>query len=416
MRNRRYGIESLRARLRQSKAGLDDQHGVAADAIADPIPDQGAETQESSRAADRDPTRSDARWRGLQVELGLPAAVVRTAAWAAVLLVVVAAAGQVIALLGFFSEVTVPLAVSLLTTALAAPAVDGLKRLGLPRALGAFVVVLGGLLAVGGLVALIGQQVAGQFDALSGDVLEGIDQVDDWLRNGPLDLSNAELTQAVDGIQSAVGGGDGVVSRAAAVGTSVTRFVTGLFIVVFATFFFCAQGQTIWHWFVRLFPAAARDGLDTSGRIAWVSLTAFVRATVLVALTDAVGIAIAVVVLQVPLALPLAVVVFLGAFVPIIGAAVSGGVAVLVALVAQGPWVALLMLAAVVAVQQLESHVLQPFLMGRLVSVHPLGIILAIAVGLVAGGVVGALIAVPLVACASAVRAHWATRPAPGAT
>ena len=103
------------------------------------------------------------------------------------------------------------------------------------------------------------------------------------------------------------------------------------------------------------------------------SLTAFVRATVLVAFTDALGIAVAALLLGVPLALPLGVLVFLGAFVPIVGAAVSGSVAVLVALVAQGPVIALVMLAAVVVVQQLESHVLQPFLMGRLVAVHPLG-------------------------------------------
>ncbi|HLK95236.1 MAG TPA: AI-2E family transporter, partial [Nocardioidaceae bacterium] len=195
------------------------------------------------------------------------------------------------------------------------------------------------------------------------------------------------------------------------IGTQVTHFFTGAFIVLFATFFFCAQGSNIWAWLVNLFPRSARYGLDASGRVAWVSLTAFVRATILVAFTDAVGIALGAFLLGVPLALPLGVLVFLGAFVPIVGAAVSGAVAVLVALVAQGPVIALVMLGVVVVVQQLESHVLQPFLMGRLVAVHPLGIILAIAIGLVAGGIVGALIAVPIAACGNAVRKFWAGHP-----
>ncbi|MBA2738797.1 MAG: AI-2E family transporter, partial [Nocardioidaceae bacterium] len=227
----------------------------------------------------------------------------------------------------------------------------------------------------------------------------------------PLGLSDSQLNDLIDrGRESIQGADTEVIARAAAVGTTVGHVVTGIFIALFATFFFSADGARMWRWFVSLLPRAARPELHTSGHVAWVSLTAFVRATVLVALTDATGVALAAVVLGVPLALPLAVLVFVGAFVPIIGAAVSGLVAVLVALVAQGPFVALLMLGAVVLVQQLESHVLQPFLMGRFVAVHPLGIILAIAAGLVAGGVIGALIAVPLVACANAVGKHLAGR------
>ena len=277
---------------------------------------------------------------------GVPPAVLKTTAWALCIVILVIAAGQLLAVLAFFSEVTIPLAIAMLTTALAAPAVDVLDRLGVPRGLAALTVVLLGLVAVFGLLTLVGTQVAGQAEQLTSDVTEGIDQVQDWLRDGPLGLSDAQLTQVIDNVQETVqgAGGSEVVDRAAEVGTTVTHVFTGLFIVLFSTYFFCAQGASIWTWLVQLFPRSARPGLDASGRVAWVSLTAFVRATVLVAFTDALGIAIGALVLGVPLVIPLGVLVFLGAFVPIIGAAVSGSVAVLVALVAQGPVIALIML------------------------------------------------------------------------
>ncbi|MGZ8750933.1 MAG: AI-2E family transporter, partial [Pseudonocardia sp.] len=143
-----------------------------------------------------------------------------------------------------------------------------------------------------------------------------------------------------------------------------------------------------------------------SGAVAWGQLTSYTRATILVALVDAVGITAVALVLRVPFALPIGVLVFLLSFIPIIGALLSGFVAVVLALVAHGPVTALLMLAGVLAVQQLESHILQPFLLGRAVKVHPLAVILAIAVGIVLAGIVGALIAVPLAAVANAVAGH----------
>ena len=179
------------------------------------------------------------------------------------------------------------------------------------------------------------------------------------------------------------------------VGLQIGHMVAGFFITLFATFFFLYEGDRIWSWIVVLFPSASRERINSSGHTAWGSLTAFVRATVVVALTDALGVMLAAWILGVPLTFAIGVLVFLGAFIPIIGALIAGSVAVLVALVAQGPWVALFMLAAVVIVQQTESHVLQPFLMGKFVRLHPLAIIIAIAAGVVVAGVVGALIAVP---------------------
>ncbi|MFI5427417.1 AI-2E family transporter [Aeromicrobium sp. UC242_57] len=232
-------------------------------------------------------------------------------------------------------------------------------------------------------------------------------QVQDWAKTGPLDLTDTQIQSWVDSAKESIASSDtSVFARVSEVGTTLTHVVAGFFIALFSSFFFLYEGQRIWSWVVALFPAAARDRVDSSGHTAWTSLTAFVRATVLVALTDAIGIAFAAWVLGVPLTFAIAVLVFLGAFIPIVGALLSGMVAVLVALVAQGPWTALFMLIAVIVVQQIESHVLQPFLMGRLVRVHPLAIIIAIAAGITVAGVVGALIAVPLAACLNGVVRH----------
>jgi predicted PurR-regulated permease PerM len=149
--------------------------------------------------------------------------------------------------------------------------------------------------------------------------------------------------------------------------------------------------------------------VDSSGRVAWISLTQFVRATVIVAITDAVGVMVAASVLRVQFVFAIGVLVFLGAFIPIVGAFVAGTVAVLVAFVDHGVVIALVMLACVVAVQQIESHILQPFLMGRFVAIHPLGIIVAIAAGILIAGIAGALVAVPFAAAANAVVQHLAS-------
>ena len=166
-------------------------------------------------------------------------------------------------------------------------------------------------------------------------------------------------------------------------------------------FFFLRDGAQIWRFLCRLLPRPARVPVARAGHYSWHTLGSYVRATVLVAFVDAVGIGIGLAVLGVPLALPLAALVFLGAFIPVIGATLSGTVAILVALVTQGPVSALIVLGVVVAVQQLEGHVLQPLIMGRAVALHPLAVVLAIATGLVVAGIVGALVAVPLLAVAN---------------
>jgi predicted PurR-regulated permease PerM len=340
-------------------------------------------------------------------EARVPYGVDLAAAWSWRLLVM-AGAGYVVALgIAKFSVVVLPVVIALLLSALVIPVVELLTRLRVPRGLASLIVVVGSIAVVALLLTFAGQQIAQGASNLSKQVVTGLAQIEDWLKTGPLKASDSQINSYIRSAQDAVtSSNEQVVSRLTEVTTAVSHIVAGVFIVLFGTYFFLADGHRIWAWVVRLFPRAARARADSSGRIAWTSLTAFVRATVLVALTDAIGIAIGAGILGVPFVFAIGVLVFVGAFIPMIGATLSGAVAVLVALVDQGPVVALLMLGVVVLVQQLEAHVLQPFLLGRLVSVHPLGVIIAIAGGVIVGGIAGALVAVPFVAAANAVVLH----------
>jgi putative heme transporter len=333
------------------------------------------------------------------------------AAWAWRFLVIVAAGYLIARVLGFFAVITLPLVVALLIAALVTPVVAALHGIGVPRRLAAAFVVVGGLAFIAGLLTFAGQQVAQGAADLADQVVAGLEEIRNWLQTGPLNASDSQINDVIQSAQEAITeqSQDGeALSQVTEFGTAVGHVVAGFFIVLFSTFFFLADGERIWAWTVRLAPRAAREHVDGSGRVAWVSLTQFVRATVLVAAVDAIGITIVAAVLGVPFVLAIGVLVFLGAFVPMIGATIAGTVAVLVALVAQGPITALLMLGGVIAVQQLEGHVLQPFLMGRFVRVHPLGVIVAIGCGVLVAGIAGALVAVPLAAAGNAVVQHLA--------
>jgi len=339
----------------------------------------------------------------------VPWAVDLAAAWSWRMLVIAAAAFAVGWVVAQFSVIVMPLVIALLIAALAAPAVEASARVGFPRSLAAVLVVLGGLGAVVLLLTFVGQQVAQGFNDLAQQVVSGLGQIRGWLRTGPLQASESQISEAIRQAQDLViSSNEEMVTRLTDIGTVLGHVVAGFFIVLFATYFFLADGGRIWAWLVRLFPRAARTRADSSGKVAWRSLTQFVRATVLVAFVDAIGIVIVALILDVPLAPAIGVLVFLGAFIPLVGATLSGSVAVLVALVAQGPVVALLMLAGVILVQQVEAQVLQPFLLGRFVSVHPLGVLVAIACGVLLAGIAGALVAVPFVAALNAVVQHLA--------
>ena len=341
------------------------------------------------------------------VDLGVTPAMQIASAWAWRFLVIVAAVLVIGYGMRYVSEVVVPVVVGVLLCALLIPVTNGLQRLRLPRGAAAGITVLGTLALIAGLLTVVGTQIASGFSELSTQVSEGIRELRDMARFN-LNISDQQITDTFNQLRDSITNSAALGQRAAEVGTTATHLVAGLFISLFCLFFFLYQGGQIWAWLVRLFPLQAREKVDSSGRKAWVSLTAFVRATIIVAAVDATGIAIGAAVLGLPLVSAIGILVFVGAFVPVVGALISGSVAVLVALVAKGPLVAVLMLAVVIAVQQLESHILQPFLLGRAVSVHPLAVILAIATGVVIAGIVGALVAVPTVAVLNTVVNHLA--------
>ncbi|MEV7428111.1 MULTISPECIES: AI-2E family transporter [unclassified Nocardioides] len=384
------------------------------DGLAQRLAQQWAQMRVDRRPAPAPIPTGPSNFSRAQVPWGVDLA----AAWAWRLLVICAASYLLLRLVGFFSVISIPLAVALLVAALVSPIVAGLHRLGLPRGLASISVVIGGLGLVALLLTFAGQQVATGATDLADQTVKGLGEIKTWLKDGPLNASDSQINDYIDATQQAITEGSrngGVVSQVSEVGSAVTHVFAGFFIVLFATYFFLADGERIWAFLVRIAPRAAREHVDSSGRVAWVSLTQFVRATVIVALVDAIGIAIVAAVLGVPFVLAIGVLVFLGSFVPMIGATIAGSVAVLVALVDQGPITALLMLAGVIVVQQVEGHVLQPFLLGRWVSVHPLAVIVAIACGVVVAGVAGALVAVPLAAAGNAVVAHLAANTAPDA-
>ena len=330
------------------------------------------------------------------------------AAWSWRFLVIVAAGWVVAQGVQMVSVVLLPVVVALFLAALAVPAVSLLTRF-MARGVAALVVLIGLIGLVALMLTFATRQVVGGFGDLADQVVEGLDEIQVWLQDGPLKVTDAQVSDLLDQMQELVASSnEEIVSRVSEVGSAVGHIVAGFFIVLFALYFFLADGDRIWTWVVRLFPRAARSRADSSGRVAWLSLTQFIRATVLVAAVDAIGIMIVAAVLSVPFVMAIGVLVFLGGFVPLVGATVTGAVAVLVALVAQGPLAALLMLLGVIGVQQLEAHVLQPFLLGRMVSIHPLAVILAVASGVLIAGIAGALVAVPVVACVNAVAVHLA--------
>lgn len=341
-----------------------------------------------------------------RVDTGVTPGMQIASAWAWRILVVIAAGAALVWALRYFSEVVIPLAIAGLLTALLVPVTSWLQRRGLPRGPAAGITLVAMILVVAGALTLVGAQLTTGMSDLSEQVAKGLAQLRD-LGRVSFGISDADINQAIAQAKDTLSS-DGIGAKAAAVGGQAAHFVAGLFITLFATFFYLYQGERIWAWLVRLMPQRARARTDSSGRRAWLSLTAFVRATVIVAAVDAIGISLGAWAFGLPLVLAIGILVFISSFVPVVGATVSGAVAVLVGLVAHGPLVALGMLAVVLAVQQLEAHVLQPFLLGRAVSVHPLAVILAIATGVIVGGIVGALVAVPIAAMGNAVVNHLA--------
>ncbi|MCC9195551.1 AI-2E family transporter [Arthrobacter sp. zg-Y820] len=341
----------------------------------------------------------------------VPYALRVSAAWAWRLGVVLVVAAGLVWILRNFSLLIIPLMIAALLAGLLSPITTWLRRNKVPGGLAVAVTIVTFLGVIVAALTLVGRQLALGFRDLWGETLSGVGQIQDWLADGPLRITTTQmdtlLQEATNTLQQ---NSANIVSGALSVGTGAGHFAAGVLLTLFALVFFLLDGHRIWRFTAGLLPRRARPGAYGAGIHGWESMVNYVRVQLLVAFIDAVGIGAGAAIIGVPLALPLSVLVFLGSFVPLIGAFVTGFVAVLLALVAND-WVnALIMLGIVLLVQQLESHILQPLIMGRAVALHPLAVILAVTGGTLAAGIPGALFSVPLLAILNTVVRYIAAR------
>ncbi|WP_149183865.1 AI-2E family transporter [Streptomyces sp. TRM49041] len=293
---------------------------------------------------------------------------------------------------------------ALLITALLQPAVSRLKRLGLPRGLATAVTAVLGFVVIGLVGWFVVWQVMDNLDNVSARVRDGIEELKRWALDSPFHVTESQINDIAKNLSDTIGTNTEEITSAGLTGVTVmVEVMTGILLAMFSTLFLLYDGKKVWQWWLKLVPGQARPGVAGAGPRAWRTLTAYVRGTVIVALIDAIFIGLGIYFLDVPLAVPLAVFIFLFAFIPLVGAVISGALAVVVALVTNGLFTALMVLVVVLAVQQIEGHVLQPFILGRAVRVHPLAVVLTVAAGGLVAGIGGAVVAVPLVAVTNTV-------------
>ena len=334
----------------------------------------------------------------------VPPTLERVAAWSWRLVVVLAALALVVYALIRLRLVVLPVVVALLVCTLLVPPVHWLRARGVKRGLSTWAVLLGSAVAFAGLGLLLVPQLAGQLGQLGERLSEGVDEVQRWAVEGPLGLSQDQIDDLRQRVQDQVSSNGsqlatGVVSGA----TLLVEVVAGLLLSVVLVYFFLKDGDRITGWLVEQLPLRHHDAARAAGRRAWSTFSGYIRGVALTGLVDAVLIGIVLAVVGVPLVVPLAVLTFLGAFLPVVGAFLAGLFAALVALVNGGPTDALIVVAAVVVIQQLEGDVLAPKLIGNATKLHPVVVLLALTGGAGVAGVAGAFLSVPVVAVVAAV-------------
>lgn len=295
--------------------------------------------------------------------------------------------------------VVLPVILALFAASLLIGPSTWLRGRGLPPALAALAAMLAAVLALLGLGTLVAPAVVDELDSVGTSVQEGIAEVVDWLAGGPLGITEAEIDRAVERAVAGVRDSAGSIGRGALTGAIVlAEVVSGLLLAAVLVFFFLRDGDRMWRWLVAQLPSSRRAVVDDAGHRSWTVLSGYLRGIAVIATVDSLLIGLALLAIGVPLVLPLMVLTFFGAFLPVVGALLAGLVAVLVALVTQGPLAAGLVLAAIVVIQQLEGDLLYPLVVGRVLELHPVAILLALPAGAVLAGVAGAFLAVPAAA------------------
>lgn len=315
-------------------------------------------------------------------------------------LVVIAAAVFVLGwIVGQLWVVIFPVALALIVATVLEPPASWLRRKKVPSGVASATVVVGFLALVVGLIALLTPQVAGQAPDIADSAARGLQKVRDWLTGGPLSLSEGQITRAIEAVQDRLRNSATAISAGlfSTIGAA-TSAVINLVLVLILTFFFVKDGHRFLPWLKTLGGQRAGEHTAEVMERAWGTLGGFIRTQSLVALIDAIILGIGLAILGVPLAVPLAVLTFFGGYIPIVGAFISGGVAVLVTLVTNSPRDALIVLIIVVAVQQFDGNVLSPYLQGKNLNLHAAVILLAVTAGGTLFGITGAFLAVPVAA------------------
>lgn len=333
----------------------------------------------------------------------LPLGVRVAAAWSWRLILIGIAVAAFVWLVSQVAIIVIPVIIALLLSALLHPIVHAFEKRGLPRGLGVATAMVALIVAVTALVWLIVSQLKAGFGDVARKAAQSWQDILNWIESAPFGLSADQVNSFMEQIFKTVNDHQGQIwSGALSVTTTAGQVVAGALLTLFSLIFLLIDGKRIWYWVLGFFPKRAHAAADAAGKNGWVSVGQYVRVQVLVAFMDAVGIGIGAVVLGVPLPIPIAILVFLGSFIPFLGAISTGALAVFIALVYNGPINALVMLGVVILVNQIEGHILQPLVMGSAVKVHPLGVVLAVSTGALLAGIPGALFAVPLTAAASA--------------
>lgn len=323
------------------------------------------------------------------------------------LLVLLAVAYVVVTAVSALGFVAVALFVALIISALVGPIVNALHGY-MPRGLAVGLGLVAVVAAIVGVFVFIGSQVANQWQGLAEQFRSGLVDIQLWLENGPLHLTSDAIGSWLSSIRAWISEHQGdLASTALGASGTIAEFFTGFALAIFASVFFLLQGRQIWTWLVGLFPQRQRGRIDGVGQVAWGSFAGYTRGTVIVAVVNAVMVTIGLLLLSVPLAFPLGLLVFLFSFIPLIGAPIATAIAAVVALAARGPWIALAVIGIIVLVGQFEGHVLQPIVMSKQVNLHPLVVGLSVAAGTVLAGIIGAVVAVPLVAVAYSSIRFW---------
>ena len=295
--------------------------------------------------------------------------------------------------------VTIPVVLALILASAFNPIMRAMRSRGFPSLLATIITLLAIVVVLGGISWLIVWAVRDQWDSLYSQAQDGITKVIAWFNTLPFDIDQKQIDEWIESATAFVTSAQFGSGALAGVG-AVANFITGFVLLVVVLFFFLKDGPQLWEFMLRPFRGRNYTRARRIGDKTVSTLGSYIRGTAAVAFVDAVGIGVGLWILQVPLALPLAVLVFLLAFIPIVGATLAGILAALVALVSNGLVNALFVVGVVVLVNQLEGNFLQPVLMGRTLKLHAFVILIALTIGTVLGGILGAVLAVPITAVA----------------